>query len=254
MPLRGDPYPRLSPDGWYYLRAAMGLRVPQPYARRWFLPAMLGPDPTVWVWTTWVALGLTPALAWAYFGDWRPALLLSLMPGVWRIPRRFPILLDAPLFAGTLAVAILTREYPYAGAVAALLLGATCERGPVFAAVWAWSPWPLAGLLASGWWLRPAPPDQPWLTHPVRAALDLRRAIGWDWSLYTRPLGLAWFGFDGSLRAILAVCLALGQLLTAQDTIRLTVWCAPVLLERAPHTWPAFLVAVIVAAWRDDRA
>lgn len=272
---------KISPDGWHYLAAARREAVPKPYNRRYLLPFLLGPHPRRWAALTYISLALTPLSAWAYFGAMGlagherifAAALLSALPGTWRCSLRFPVLIDAPSFSLALVVAALARwvdtsmaTWPGAPLLAlgfvvvALLGGATRETIPIFAAIWAWSPWPLVGLLAVGWWRKAAPlgPDAPeWLTHPVRAAVKLRLAIELDGSLYLRPFGAALAGLIApTWQMLAAIVLAHGQLLAAQDTVRLTVWAAPVLVLGAAKVipvawWPLALLVTLMH--RDDR-
>lgn len=272
----------LSPDGRTYLHAGAGHPVPPPYHRRWLLPLILGPRPRRWAALTYASLVLTPLAAWGYFGTMGlagrerifAAALLSVLPGVWRCSLRFPVLLDAPSFALALLLATAARgietsaaAWPVAPLFAlgfvgvALLGGATRETVPIFAACWAWSPWPLVGLLAAGWWRKPAPlyeraPE--WLTHPTRAAVKLRLALGLDASLYVRPFGAALAGLVGMpTPQVFVTCgLAVAQLAMAQDTIRLLAWAAPVLVLGAAKAlpfalWPLAILVTLVQ--RDDR-
>lgn len=259
----------LSPDSLHYLRAAEGMRVPVPYSRRYLLPALLGPHPMRWAALTWFSLAATPALAWLYFGALGfvggqrifAAALLCALTGVWRCSLRFPVLVDAPSFALALAVATLARAgHPILAAYLSLPLGAMRESAPLFAAVWGWDAHPLVGLAAAGWWRPSSPPSpsEPWLAHPFREAIALRRRIGPDASLYLRPWGAALLGLVGTPTWQLgaAVALAHAQCLVAVDTIRLTVWCAPVLVASAAKVTPAawWAVALLVTvAQKDER-
>ena len=252
----------LSPDGHYYLAAARGLPVPVPYQRRWLLPVLLGPHPERWARLTYASLALTPAAAWLYLRAHTEAplvgaVLLAALPGVWRCSLRFPVLTDAPAFALALVVAALcsTPAWPVAIPLACLL-GGVRESAPLFAALWAWHPAPLVGLLAVGWTHRAAPHGGvPWLAHPVREALALRRAVGLDALLYVVPWGAAMLGFAGlDWRGWLTVAAAYAQLAMAQDTIRLYVWAAPVVVvaaaERVPLAWLPLAVAITaMQAW-----
>lgn len=246
----------LSPDGVYYLRAVTG-PVPRPYAFRWALPWAIGEDPKQWRNFTRLYLALTPAVAWSYFGTmglagWTRAFavtLLCVLPGVWRTASRYPVLTDAPAFALTLATAHLVRDgHPWLAGLLALLLGATRESGPIFAALWAWHPLPLVGLLAAGWWRKHAEPDAAHLLHPIRSALALRHAVGFDWRFYVKPWGAALAGLavapSWQLAATLVVAHA--QLFTALDTVRLAVWAAPVLVVAAVQVIPLPLAVLAV--------
>lgn len=257
----------LSPDGRYYLRAAAGQPVPSPYGRRWLLPVLLGPFPERWAILTWASLIGTPTIAWIYFGAVGleggsrifAALLLSALPGVWRCPLRFPVLLDAPSFALALAVAALAAGgHPWLAAALSLPLGAMRESSPLFAALWAWSPAPFLGLVAVGWRVKTAPPDAPWLSSPIREAWALRKRIGLDGSLYLLPWGGALAGLVAwpSIQLGVTLAAAHAQLIMAQDTIRLAAWAGPVLVMSAakaiPPAWWAVAILVTVLQ-RDER-
>ena len=144
----------------------------------------------------------------------------------------------------------------YPGLVA-FLGGATRETVPLFAALWAWSPLPLVGLATVGWWRKSAPSTEAHLAQPLRAALTLRREIGFDAALYLRPLGAALAGLAlPTAQMVATVLVAAAQLLVAVDTIRLLAWAAPVLVLGAvktiPPTWWALAILVTLVQ-RDER-
>lgn len=221
-----------------------------------------------WAALTYLSLALTPAAAWLYFGargfeGWGrvfAAALLCALPGVWRVSLRLPVLTDAPAFALSLIVSALVPHHPWLAAALSLPLGAIRETSPVFAAVWAWHPAPLVGVLAAGWFRRSCPPDarEPWLAHPSREAWAIRCRIGLDPSLYLKPWGAAILGLAGAptWQVAAAVGLAHAQLFVAQDAVRLAVWCAPVLVMRAapmiPVAWWA-MALLVTALQKDDR-
>lgn len=261
---------RISPDGAHYLRMGSDGAAPHPYCRRWLLPRLLGSDPQRWVWLTHISLAATPSLALVYFFSmglprWQAAFaaaLLCSLPGL-RLPRRLPVLTDAPAFALTLAVASLAASgHPWAAAYLALPLGAMRESGPVFAALWAWHPVPLIGLVAVRLFpvprLIPPDPSEPWLAKPFAYALALRQHIGLDRGLYVTPWGAALLGLAvPTWQMAAAVLVAHAQLFVAVDTLRLTVWAAPVLVLGAakiipPAWWTLAIVAT--AVHQDARA
>ncbi len=259
----------ISLDGYHYLRMASGQPTPSPYSRRRLLPWLLGPHPHRWAALTYASLLATPAVAWCYFGaigfvGWSRAFaaaLLCALPGVWRVSLRLPVLTDAPAFVLALGVAALAPAHPYLAALLSLPLGAIRETSPIFAALWAWHPAPLLGLLGARWFAPSCPPNEarePWLAHPFREAWAMRRRIGLDPSLYLRPWGVALLGLVGapSWQMVATVALAHAQLFVAQDAIRLAVWCAPVLVARAapmvPAAWWA-LAILVTALQKDDR-
>lgn len=255
----------LSPDSLHYLRAAEGLAVPHPYRLRWLLPRLLGPHPERWRTLTRLSLAWTPLAAVAYFASRGladahvafAAALLCALPAL-RLPARLPVLTDAPAFAMALLCAALAPRHPWAAALLSLPLGAARETAPLFAAIWSWSPVPLVGILAAGWW-RPAAdpsPAEPWLVHPWREAWALRRRVGLDADIYLRPWGAALLGLVPTWQVAATVALAHVQLLVAVDTLRLTVWCAPVLAFHAAAIPPAWwaLALVVTAVHCEARA
>lgn len=260
---------QLSPDGLWYLRMAAGHHVPRPYSRRWLLPRLLGPHPERWRALTLASFAILPIVAAEYFSarglaGWSlffATALLCALPGL-RLPLRLPVLLDAPSFALALLVAWSASAWPWwLMAPLSLVLGATRETAPVFAALWAWSPWPLLGLAAAGWWRPSAPPDEarePWLVHPVQEAWKMRLALGLDGGLYLRPWGGALAGLIApSWQTLATVVVAHGQLFVAVDTVRLAVWAAPVLVLGAaqvvpPALWPLALLVTVLH--RETRA
>lgn len=257
----------LLPDSLHYLRAAEGLAVPHPYRLRWLLPRVLGPHPERWRVLTYASLATLPIAAAIYFltrglTGYRVAFaaaLLCVLPGL-RLSARFPVLIDAPSFTGALLVAACATAAPWwVTALLALLLGATRETAPVFAALWAWHPLPLVGLLAVGWWRPAAPPspDEPWLSRPYAEAWRERVRVRFDRLVYVAPWGAALAGLCvPSWQMAATVAAAHAQLFAAVDTLRLTVWAGPVLVLGAaqllpPAAWP--LAIVVTVMHRDDR-
>jgi hypothetical protein len=256
-------------DGHHYLCAALGQRVPSPYHRRWLLPFLLGPYPGRWRVCTYLSFLAMPLVGAGYLharglGGWRLAFAAGLL---WALPAhrfalRYPVLLDAPSYVLALLVAWSASAWPWWVTLPlSLVLGATRETGPVFAALWAWSPWPLVGLAAVGWWRPSSPADEarePWLVHPMREAWKMRCAIGLDGGLYLRPWGAALAGLVApSWQIVATVIVAHAQLFAAVDAVRLAAWAAPVLVLSAaqvtpPVLWPLALLVTVLH--REDRA
>ncbi len=257
----------LTLDGYHYLRAAGGIPVPSPYQRRWLLPCLLGPHPKRWAALTYASLALLPAASLAYlsavglsgvrlaFG----AVLLCALPAH-RFPLRFPVLTDAPAYTLALLTAWASLRAPWAALPLAFALGSMRESAPVFAALWAWDPWLLLGLLATGWRRPTCEPSatEPWLLRPFASAWKQRRDIGLDGSLYLRPWGGALLGLVApTWQLALTLAVAHAQLFTALDALRLTVWAAPVLCAVAAQTIPApwmALALLVTAIHKDTRA
>ncbi len=257
----------LTLDGYHYLRAAAGCPVPSPYQRRHLLPRLLGPHPGRWAALTYASLALLPAASALYLSAvglsgvrlaFGVALLCALPHH--RFSLRFPVLTDAPAYTLTLLTAWATLCAPWAALPLALILGATRESAPVFAALWAWHPLPLLGLLAVGWRRPTCPPasNEPWLLHPFRSAWKQRRDIGIDGSLYLRPWGAALLGLIApSWQMAATLAIAHAQLFTALDALRLTVWAAPVLCAAAAQTIPVpwmGLALLVTLIHKDTRA
>ncbi len=257
----------LTLDGYHYLRAATGLPVPSPYQRRRLLPWLLGPHPQRWAALTYASLALLPAASALYLSAvgltgirlaFGVALLCALPHH--RFSLRFPVLTDAPAYTLALLTAWASLRAPWAAIPLALTLGAMRESAPVFAALWAWDPWLLVGLLAARWWGPTCPPSaaEPWLLHPFRSAWKQRCDIGIDGSLYLRPWGGALLGLTApSWQLALTLAVAHAQLFTALDALRLTVWAAPVLCAAAarvmPPEWMA-LALLVTLVHNDTRA
>lgn len=234
----------LSPDGEYYMLLSEGARVPRPYSLRWGLPLLAQ---QLWVWVFFSMLGLLvtgyllePRAAWLFV--WLPMVALNV---------RLPVLVDAPAFALALGSATAASQGQTGLSVAlGLAAGATKESAPVFASAWSLSPWPLLGLLAAGWWRRPAPPDKPWLERPWSSArrdpLDWRRML-LPWGAVL-PLAWAGAGWDRwTLAAVLSLGLGYAQLLRSMDDSRLYQWAAPAVLVlacRAEGWWVLPLLAL----------
>lgn len=146
-----------TPDGVRYLTMGGGQRVPLPYHLRWFVPFVA--RQIGWRWrAVHIASLVTLAAAFAVYlvqlgHEWTAAAagvaLAALLPGVGRFARRFPILVDAPAQAlALLAVVTLHEGWWWAAVPLAVAAGATKEAAPIHAAVWAWHPLLLVGMLA----------------------------------------------------------------------------------------------------------
>ena len=129
----------------YTSRAAQ----PYPFHRRW----CGWPKRALQV----ASLGSLVALG-ALMGDWKRAVLLGTLPGFWFIATH-PTTVDAPSMLLALLAAMLLPSHPYAAVLLSCLSGFIHERGPVFAALYAWHPLLLVGLVAVGWWRKAAAAD-----------------------------------------------------------------------------------------------
>jgi hypothetical protein len=244
----------LTPDGVAYLRAAGGEPVSSPF--RWRLAArVLGRLPS-WAWDS-VSLAsllasscLVGALSERAGASPRLAACLWLgLPWV-RSLVRCPWLLDQVGMLAALGAAL--APWPYQVPLA-LVAGACSERAPVFAAVFAWSPVPLVGLIVPGLAAvltrrgatMPEHPTQPWVTGRalLQATPTWRLVVPWGACL------------AGACTVQTGAALALGyaQCLVATDRVRLYQWAAPVVCVAAAgalQDLPAPLLGlVLVAHW-----
>jgi hypothetical protein len=265
-----------GPDAARYLAAAQGVPVSRPFHLRWALPYACGTSPKAW-WLTWLIswpILAVAAFGWAHTvtGDWRVALaaaaLLLSLPGILGPRAVIPIGVDLPATATTMVgVWLVALGHPAQIAAGVIVIGLAAtirETSPVWAALWAWSPWPLIALVAVAVAavIRKPGPDplgptfQTIADHPIRSSLEHHRGQWRDAWVMVAPWGVtlaALVGADWRFVAVLAVAYA--QLLIATDTTRLLHHGAgPVMALAAaqviPTPWLLLAVAVHVAWWR----
>lgn len=197
---------RLSTDGYRYLWMAEGKSQAIPYHFRWLLPRLLGSEVTRWAWLTEISVLATTLLLAVYciLQGVEPvrAVLIALMflhlPQVQGFWRQYPVLTDMPGMALSLLTAIIPG--PWCIPIA-LLSGCVREASPVFAAMYAWSPWPLVGLAAPALRLlwKPGTETDPrvaaLLAHPWKTSWERNKAFYLNW----RTMLIPWGGFLGAL-------------------------------------------------------
>lgn len=229
-----------------YQRAARG-DAPRPFCWRWLIPALAGDTPNAWRRPSMAYLAMLPFLLYDYLPKTPSTLLVvlvvGLLPPIWERPLKVTYLVDAPALAFALAAAC--DGGPRWMAIGfALLAGATRETAPLFAALWAWSPWPLVGLLAVPWWRRGVPPwrhahlyVKPWRRF---AAQRWRQGFSLTYVLMWGGLLPAFAALD--LRASVTLAVAAVPLFRSIDTARLWVpWAMPPL-------------AAILCSWSPEAA
>lgn len=256
----------ISPDGIRYWAMAGGERVCRPFHLRWLVPAIAGQNPAAWVLWTWVFAGMaacgTAALALTNEASGAQAgvagLLFLGLPSV-RFALSRPVLVDMPTAAFAVWAAVAFEAHPHAGIVLALLAGCVNERAPIFAALFAWNPLLLAGLLpvAVRWFQRQGPDPvqdktcREVVEHPFLAGRSFHRNQWRNPLVMVLPWGgclLALANVDWQVAVVLAVAYA--QLLVATDSGRLYQQAAPLVCVTAVTVCPpALLPALVVAHW-----
>lgn len=248
----------ITEDGHRYI-AMSDRRVARPFHLRWLLPKVCGRNLTRWTWVTRCSVLALGPLAWWYTGSpWMAAGVL--LPGV-MFNWRHPVLVDATGMMFALAAACLWPVCPPAALVCAAVGACVRETVPVWAAVFAWHPLLLAGLLpvAVRWLIKPGedvlgPQIATMLAHPVHSARDAHRGQWQDWQVMLAPWGglllaLGWL----TPRAAVALCLAYGQMLIATDTTRLYQWCWPALAACVPHQIaPVAAAGIVFNPWQGN--
>lgn len=227
-------------------RYTSGKAQPSPFHRRW-----CGWNATALRVVTWLSLVALGAL----MPGWKGAVLLLTLPGAWFLATH-PTTVDAPAMLLALVAALLFPTCPYVAVLLACLSGFIHERGPVFAALYAGSPFLLIGLVAVGWWRRPAPPDadklvgRPGLIATIQAHRRYTDFLDWRVNLLSLrglvPLA-AYYGV--SPLAWLAVLVAFASRLVGTDASRFLFWAAPVLVRELGDV-PAWLVLVHACSFR----
>ncbi len=195
-------------------------------------------------------------------GSARSALLFVTLPGIWMICI-MPTTVDGPAMALALAAALLWPTHPVMAICIACAAGAVHERGPVFAALYAWSPWLLIGLIGVQWLAKKGAPNHDSddlsdrlvghkslvataLAH--RPHVDLCGETGLVWALRGIVPLAAWQG--APIQAWVALGTAYASRLVGTDTARCMMWAAPALLMHVDAPWWA--VALHVMSFRRE--
>lgn len=253
----------MTPDGRRYLMAAER-RVARPFHYRWLLSAVCGTRPRRWIVTAYTSAVLFTTGVAVYSRSWWAIPLVAGWAGTVRFNVRNPILVDLPAMAAAVWAANAADHRMWWAAVPLVLLaGAIKETSPVFAALWAWHPALLIGLVpVAVRHLQPAGDDclddeNRWiLDHPVRASVKYHRPLpAWVWVL---PWGAGLvavpeLGLGGWVCVAVAYC----QCAVATDTVRLYQWAAPVMAAATvgavdPRWWPVIAAVHLVNPFRTE--
>ncbi len=226
-------------------RYTSGIAQPPPFHRRWCgwpklpLQAM--------TFACLVAMGVC-------MGSWQRALLLLTLPGAW-FAATHPTVVDGPAMLLAWCASLLMPTHPYFALLLAVVSGYIHERGPVFAALYAWHPLLLLGLVASGWWRKPAARDGDglvghsfWMVLRVhRPYQDMIDPMSLVWSL--RGLPLIALAYGCSLRGWVTLALAYGSRVVGTDTARFLFWAAPALIVDSGE-FPLWVLGLHILSFR----
>ena len=260
--------PTLTPDSARYLTVRTP---PAPFHLRVLIPWLCGHSAIRWYVATWVGSALialgTALMAPGWPGIAAAALVLAL-PSV-RFSLSHVVLVDmAALGLATTSAGLAVHGWIIPALIVALLAGAAKETAPVFAALFAWNPLLLVGLVV------PAivklvrtpgtdvlnEPEHAWiLAHPIQAGrkyhhrmvVDAMPVLLTPWGACILALGAP------SLQLGATLVVAYGQLFVATDTVRLYQWAAPVVAVSAtsavdPRWWPLMVLVTLFNPFRGD--
>lgn len=229
-------------------RYTSGEPQPSPFNRRFHAW-----PPRVLMLVSWLSIIATATL----LGSPGRAVLLLTVPGIWMCTV-MPTTVDGPSMLAALAAATLAPSHPVLAVVLSTVAGIIHERGPVFAALYAWNPWLLIGLVGVQWWAKRAAPNHqsPELADRLvghksmlatmlahRPHVDLLNEGGLVWALRGIPLWAAYAG--APLSAWVALGVAFASRLVGTDTARCLMWAAPALLMHMDPPWWAVALHVV---------
>ncbi len=187
-------------------------------------------------------------------GDWKHALVFGSLPGFWFVATR-PTTVDGPAMLLAFSASLLFPEHPALAVALSCLSGWIHERGPVFAALYAWNPVLLVGLGAVGWWRKAADAD-----GDVRVGRGFLWSIGihrqdhdwlsWEQNVFAlRGLPLFAVGYGVSPAAWVTLAFAWCSRLVGSDLGRFAFWAAPLMVRELPDL-PAWMVLTHAVTFR----
>lgn len=186
----------------------------------------------------------------ACMGSWKGALLFMTLPGAWFLATHLTIV-DAPCMLLALGSSLAFKDHPWLAVLMSLASGFMHERGPVFAALYAWHPLPLIGLLAVGWWRQPAERDKDRLVGrdsllaTIRAHKPYVDFLDWRVNVYALRAVLPLACFTGvSLQAWVTLAVAWFSRVVGTDACRYALWGAPLIVREVGADAPLWVVAV----------
>lgn len=252
----------LTTDGQRYIWIAQGREVAMPYHLRWLLPKLLGPSAEQWALTVRAFIVLLPLCVATYV--WQQTLspekfffalaATAMIPVLARYWEQ-PVLVDIP----AMFVAMLAAMMPwYVGLPIAIVAGCMRETAPVFAAIYAWNPILLLGLVApAARRLFFKPGDEPdarvreLIEHPFQTGfLSTLPHVRAHWMILFWGAGLACL-FYPTWQLVVALAVAYAQILCAHvsGAQRLAFWAAPVVMLQASYAATHVLVVLLILTW-----
>lgn len=273
----------LPPDSRRYL-AMHRRRVCRPFHLRWLLPLTLRDNVKAWTIVTRLSIISVAGMTAWYAGSWWMAAVAFLPAMTWNWHN--PVMVDAYGMAMALGAAVFALQDAWVLAILfALLAGVTRETAPIWAAVYAWHPILLVGLIpvAVRWLQKPGPDTWKdhnafYVAHPIKAGQDFHRGrwrdpqlMLWPWAGMLAGVTLlaggvsndagggSVLGWGGAVQLAVALALGYSQLLVATDSVRLYQWAAPVLALACVTVLPAWALPLVAASivfnpWRGTGA
>jgi hypothetical protein len=230
------------PDG---VRYTSFRRQPYPFHRRF----------CCWPRDVLIVVSLASLIALgALTGSWKGSLLLLTLPGAWVIATR-PTTVDAPAILLAWSASMLFAHHPWLAVLVSCASGVIHERGPVFAALYAWHPLLLVGLIGVQWWRSAAPPDDDFRVGRGFVASLMTHRQDHDWlareqTLFAaRGLPLLAAGYGVSTAAWATLAVAWCTRLVGSDLGRFVFWAGPILVRDLPDV-PAWMVMAHAITFR----
>jgi len=240
----------LTPDGVRYFEAT-NRRVARPFHYRFALPLVLRRNERAWLWCSRSAIVTIGVLTALYAGSpWM--MCVAFLPGI-AFSWRCPVLVDATGMACALLAAVLWPVWWPAAIAVVLLSGCVRETAPVWAAIYAWNPVMLVGLVptiirafqragsdvldAENAWI---------LRHPILASRKYHRGLWLDPMVMVAPWGALLVGLRSlDVQLGMALLAGYGQLAVATDSVRLYQWAAPVLAAATVRSVPGWALPFV---------
>lgn len=244
----------MTPDEVRYALMAQGERVPRPFKYRWLLPWLCSDERRYWTWTQAGAFVAFSALLAVYTGAWWACLLPLGLSGL-TFNLKHSMLVDLPALTLALGAAVAWQHGLWWLALTLVIIGsAVKETCAPFAAVFAWSPVLLVGLVSVAMRTVTKSGPDPIPSGPAHDALEHPVAVSWAhhkvlpvW-VYVLPWGALLAALAHPTPQLwVALGLGYGGLLIATDAVRLYQWATPVVaLCAVPVLGPWALLAVVL--------